>query len=680
MQFRKTGFFDHIKVLGLYIILLGLMTMPVILHMQSRVAGIGGDPWQTMWRFTTKGQEGWAGFSSDLMGKGDPQLVNLSIWPWMPIHTLLGEPAGYNTIFLLSFLLSGYAMVLLMHTLTRKPAWSAGPVLAGIAYMFAPYHIAHSLGHFGAMQLQWIPFILALALSYIRSEKIWKVLLLGFLCIIQTWEEHHYALWLGIFAIISIIVYWTPLRKKLTSKTTTHSILAGIVFLLIITLGVIVPNIPTVKLAGQDSSALSLGIDQTTRFSADLFAFITPAPFQPIWGAICNNLFGQYFTGNTAESVQYIGIGILIAILFFKKHIPVLQKRLWFGALVIFGIISLGPVLHIFGHITSIQLPYALFAKLPVFSAIRTISRAGVFVTIASCVLFGWVVATNYHRLRTSYIITGFLLLDFLFIPFPMQSAVLSPAYDMLAQVPGKNIIEIPAATNYVAASRSLYAETIDHKQAIGNIALERGQSQDAFNLAKSIPAIRQLLYLRTTELVQNRPEFFTQDLQETLPDAMTWLDTRAILVHTDSLSQAQKDALDHFLSAQKLFTKYAFSDADVYVRNPEIQPQTDGMFLIRGDGFENIGYDPKRLATFAEVPSMATITLVNVLQHPVTVELSYSVPNESPDSIVLQDKNGNTLDRKNIIIQPGQTTIVFKNTASQKAIIQNPVLTTKSL
>lgn len=650
--------------------------MPVILHVQSRVAGIGGDPWQTMWRFTVKDQEGLRGFASDLMGKGDPQLVNLSIWPWMPIHALLGEPAGYNTIFLLSFLLSGYAMALLVSTLARKRILSAGPILAGIAYMFAPYHIAHSLGHFGAMQLQWIPFIVALAVSYVRNQKIWKILVLGILCTIQAWEEHHYALWLALFALISIAIYWKPLRKELTVKNRTSWILGSIIFLFIVSMGVIVPNIPTVKLAGQDSGALSLGLDQTTRFSADLFAFITPAPFHPIWGMVFNNLFGQYFTGNTAESVQYIGIGILISILFFKKHIPILQKRLWFSVLAIFGIISLGPVLHIFGHVTSIPLPYALFAKLPVFSAIRTISRAGVFVTFSSCVLLGWVVATNYHRFRTTIVITGFLLLDFLCVPFAMQSAVLSPAYDLLANVPGKNIIEIPAATNYVAASRSLYAETIDHKQAIGNIALERGQSQDAFNLAKSIPAIRQLLYLRTTELAQDRPEFFVQDLQETLPDAMKWLDTSSILVHTDSLSQVQKDALDHFLSTQKIFTKHAFSDANVYVRNPEIQSRTDGVFLIRGDGFENIGYDPKRLATFAEIPNIATVILVNVLQRPVSVELSYSVPIESTDSIVVQDSKGNVLDRKKIIIQPGQTSILFKNTASKKAIIQNPVMT----
>ncbi|MCE9642711.1 MAG: hypothetical protein K8Q97_00140 [Candidatus Andersenbacteria bacterium] len=680
MQFRKTGFFDHIKVLGLYIVLLGLMTMPVILHMQSRVAGIGGDPWQTMWRFTVKEQQGFRGFLADVLGKGDPQLVNLSIWPWMPIHAVLGEPAGYNTIFLLNFLLSGYAMALLVSMLVKKPIFSPAPVMAGIAYMFAPYHIAHSLGHFGAMQLEWIPFILATTLSYIRKQNIWKVILLSVLVVIQAWEEHHYALWLAVFALITGVVYWPAIRQLFGGQARIKFLLSSIVFIAIMVLGVIVPNIPTVKLANTDSSALTLGIDQTTRFSADLFAFITPAPFQPVWGSVFDNLFGQYFTGNTAESVQYIGVGILIAILFFKKHIPVLQKRLWFGALIVFGIISLGPVLHIFGHVTSIPLPYALLAKLPVFSAIRTISRAGVFVTIASCVLFGWVVATNYHRLRTTYIIAGFLLLDFLFIPFPMQSAVLSPAYSMLASVPGSSIIEIPAATNYVAASRSLYGETIDHKQAIGNIALERGQSQDTFNLAKSVPAIRQLLYLRTTELEQDRPELFTQDLRETLPDAMTWLDTSAILLHTDSISSTQKNAVEKFLDDQNIFSKTSFGDADVYIRNTNMQTKADGVFLIRGDGFENVGYDPKRLATFAEIPNAATAILVNVSKKPVHVELSYTVPDESQDSLILQDEHGNMLDKKNIIVQPGQLSVVFKNTGNTKAIIANPVMTVTAL
>ncbi|HSX24379.1 MAG TPA: hypothetical protein VLG69_00205 [Candidatus Andersenbacteria bacterium] len=638
-----------------------------------------------MWRFTVKEQQGFGGFLNDFLGRGNPQLVNLSVWPWMPIHVLLGEPVGYNTIFLLNMLLSGYAMALFIRILVQeKNICSPAPVIAGIAYMFAPYHIAHSLGHFGAMQLEWVPFILAISVSYIRNPKIWKILTIGILFSIQSWEEHHYALWLAIFAVLACIVYRHDVMRFVSSLYQKKYILSVFLFASIIIIGVIVPYIPTAKLASEDSSAISLGVDQTTRFSSDLFAFITPAPFHPIWGSVFNTLFGQYFTGNESESVQYIGVVILIAILFFKKHIPVYQKRLWYSALILFGLISLGPVLHVFGRITSIPLPYALLVHVPLFSAIRTVSRAGVFVTFSSVVLFGWVIATNIHRLRTSYIIAGFIVLDFLFFPLPTQSAILSPAYLKLASVPGKNIIEIPAATNYVAASRSLYAETIDHKQAVGNIALERGQSMDAFNLVKSVPGVRQLLYLRTTELQQGRPEFFQQGLNETLPDAMQWLNTDAILVHTDSLSPTQVAAVENFLATIPILEKESFGDADLYIRNQNIKAKTDGVFLIRGDGFENVGYDPKRLSTFAEIRTQATISLINILQSAVQIDLSYTVPGESADSLILQDQNGNTIPRTNqtdrphykITLQPGQTNFTFINKDTDTAIMQNPTET----
>jgi hypothetical protein len=673
---------SHLITLVLFGVLTFFMTMPVSLHMHSQVAGIGGDPWQTMWRFTVKENTGFSGFWQDLVGQGDPQLVNLSIWPYMPIHALLGEPAGYNTIFLITFLLSGYAMALFIAMLTRKSILSPAPLLAGIAYMFAPYHIAQSLGHFGAMQLQWIPFILAATLSYIRNQKIWKVILLGSLVVIQAWEEHHYAVWLVIFGIIAGIVYWKELKKYYLERKQKSLLISIILFISILGIGIILPYIPTLKLASQDNSALTLGIDQTTRFSADIFSFITPAPFQPFWGELFDSLFGKYFTGNESESIQYIGIGILIAILFFKKHIPILQKRLWFSAAIVFGIISLGPVLHIFGRITSIPLPYAILAQLPVFSAIRTISRAGVFVTFSACVLFGWVVATNYHRLRMSYIIVIALLLDFLFIPFPMQSALLSPAYTAITSLPGKNVIEIPAATNYVAASRSLFAETVTRKESLGNIALERGQNQDAYALIKSIPAIRQLLYLRTTELAQDRPELFAQDLRETLPDAMSYLNTSTILIHTDSISAAQKKAVEEFLNSMQEFKKQSFGDADVYTLQKNTS-KTDGVFLVRGDGFENVGYDPKRLSTFAEVPKEATIALVNISSKEVTVELSYTVPSESQNSLTLSSVNVPDVvkiekDGKQIfsvLLEPGTHQFTFKNNDSKTAIIQNPVL-----
>lgn len=674
----------HWILLGIYAVLALIMTLPVIINPLHTIAGQGGDPWQTMWRFTTKAESGITGFWMDVSGKSDPQLVNLSVWPWMPIHMIFGEPLGYNVIFFLNFVLSGYAMALFIKYLTRSESiLSPAPVLAGIAYMFAPYHIAHSLGHFGAMQMQWIPFIFTVALSALRSWRIWKLILLALLITIQSWEEHHYMVWLAVAGMIFCALYW----KEFVATIRSH--IWGVVLLgILLCIGVVVPYIPTIQLQQTDSSAITSSTDQIIRFSADLFSFITPAPWHPLWGGIAHALFGQYFTGNEAESVQYLGIPLLIVIIFFGKHTPHKQRITWISIGGIFFILSLGPVLHVFGHITSIRLPYGLIEHLPVFSAIRTIARAGSMVTFAVCVLLAWVIATNQHRKIVSFAIGVLILLDFLFIPFPTQSAVLSPAYAALATIPGKNLIEIPAATNYVAASRSLFAQTIDHKEALGNIALERGQSADVFELAKSVPALRQLLYVRTTELQQDRPEFFQQDLRESLVDSMKWLDIHAILIHTDSISASQKGVLESFLESMKVFSKTSYGDADLYTLKPDASYKTDGVLLVRGDGFEHIGYDPKRKSTFAEIPTSAAITLINVTQNSLPIELSLVVPNESPSDVAIQDTTGTTLNKIDtgterifsMQLKPGETILRILSMGQDRAILQNPVLSVTKL
>ncbi|HLC49512.1 MAG TPA: hypothetical protein VJI96_03985 [Candidatus Andersenbacteria bacterium] len=680
----KQVYREHFIALLVFSLLAIFMTFPVIFHMKTNIAGSGGDPWQTMWRFESKATSGISGFASDIFGLGEPRLANLSVWPWMPLHLVFGEPIAYNVIWLLHFILAGYAMAVLMQVLTRSTTiLSPASILAGIAYMFMPYHVAHSLGHFGAMQLEWIPFIVASAISLFRSPTILKTILFGLLVTTQAWTEHHYIVWLSLFALITGFVY----RSELLTSPSLSFVRRGddaklpspyegegsgmrwaqlLILLTILLLGIIFPFIPTMKLAATNSGALELGASQTIRFSADLFSFIVPPSYHPIWGSLFDSLFTQFFTGNDAENVQYVGISILLAILFFHKHIPVKQKRLWILTAVFFGSMSLGPVLHIFGKLTTLPLPYALFTNLPVFSAIRVIARAGVMVSFASIVLFGWVIATNFQRVRTSVVIGFILLLEFAFFPFPMQSAMLSPVYDNLQNIPGKAIIELPAATNYTAASRSLYASLRHAKEVLGNIALERGQDTDVYARVKSIPSIRQLLYLRTTDLAENRKEFFDQDLLETLPDAMKYLDARAIIIHTDSLSSLQNAAIEGFFEKNSGFVKRSFEDAILYVLDTARGIQTDGVFLIRGKGWEHVGYDPKKQSVFGEISQEAKVTLVNINSYPVSIVLQYSLAPGSEGSLKATNE---------LVLQPGEREILFTHAGNGKSVIQNPVL-----
>lgn len=540
----------HIAILALYGALTLLMTMPVIANISTHVAGQGGDPWQTMWRF----EDSWRQFNwAHLFGAGEPRLINNSVWPWMGLHLALGEPVAYNMVYLLSFFLSGYFMYLLVRYLTRH---EAAAVLAGVLYMFLPFHVAHSLGHFGAMQTQWLPLCIWLLFLWRDRQTTWRTIGLAAAVTAQSWTEHHYFFWLIIFIGIWMIIERPKIQRY--SKLLLLSALVALFALL--------PWLPTVRLAWQGGNSLALGVNQTTRFSADVFAYLTPAPWQPLWGGLAYRLFGQHFTGNVTEATQFLGFLPLLLLAFFHRDIPRPQKIFWVTVAALFLGLSLGPWLHVFGRVLPVPLPYGLLQHLPVFSAVRAVARAGVMVGLAVSVLFGWVMATQLKRAISVAIVVAVILFEFLFLPVPMQATQLSRAYEVIATLPGKSLLEIPAATNYTVASQALYASLIHGKEVVGNIALERASGSQQLKEIRSLPALRQLLFLRTKALWEDQEDsVFGRDLIEALPEVLRDLDVWAVVVHVDSLSAQQRKAVTYFLEERMGWTGKKYDDIVLY-------------------------------------------------------------------------------------------------------------------
>ena len=573
-----------------------------------------------------------------------------------------------------------------IHTQEETTDESIAPAfIAGLLYMFLPFHVAHASGHFGAMQTQWLPLIFLTVIWNVRKPSIAKAVLLGLLILIQGWTEHHYLLWLSLVTLIALVWWWRVVRGKwaqISSKLRIGYVLVALITLLLLGAS----YLPTARLAVQADSYVNLGRDQLIRFSADLFSFVTPAPFHPIWGDFFYTLFADSFTGNVSESTLFIGIIPLLIILFFHQSIPKSQKKFWFVVGLVFFGISLGPKLHVFGHVTAIPLPYELFDELPIISAVRAVSRAAVVVNIAVAVLFGLVLRTQLHRKGSAIALGALLLLEFLFFPVSVQSTKLSDVYAALENIPQSTVIEIPAATNYTAASKALYASHIHGKDVLGSIALERAQSQEEFNLPKSVPAVRQLLYLRTTDLRERRVDFFNQSLSETLPDALRYLDVGAIVVHKDSLSALQFSALDTFLKQALNIEPTQYADVVLYTvdRNNEII--TDGVFLMRDGAWQGVGFDPERNSIFAEVSTEATVTVVNTGEERKKVVLQFATAPESQGSgrvmvgdelITMISPNTNQYEIS-IDPLPGEHTISFIADSSEKIILQNPQLTVR--
>lgn len=650
-----------------------LMSLPLCMSLRAHLAGSGGDPWQTMWRFDSKAELNSPG--DDFFGGGEPRLVNLSVWPWMGVHVLFGQPLAYNIIWLTSFVLSGFDMYLLVRYLFRR---EAPAFLAGMYYMFLPYHVAHSYGHFGAMQAQWLPLIILTLFVWVKRPNIWKTLILAALLTVQAWSEHHYMLWLMLFVGLWILFYWKRVRSFWLKKQGNKYVAVLAVLLLFF---VVLPYLPTIKLSAQPDGGLELGQEQTVRFSADLFSYLVPASFHTIWGKAAGALFTTSFTGNVTEATHYLGLVPLLLVLFLHKAIPAKQKRFWLVVAIFFLLISLGPRLHILGRVMNLPLPYAVVDGWPVFSAVRAVARASVMVGLTGAVLLGGVLAAQLRRRKGTIAVASLLLLEFLFMPMPLQSTQLPEVYKAVRESAGSGLIEIPAATNYTAASRALYASSSHGKKVLGNIALERAEMPDSFAQVHTLPALRQLLYLRTTALQENRQEFFDQDLDETLPDVLNFLDAPNILVHTDSLSQVQQKAVRHLLEDLMGLKAREYSDALLYTIE-NMEQKSDGVFLSRDERWQNVGFDARRDSVFAEINHDASVTLYNVTQEEKKVTLSFSFAPESHGNmsikragteIVRYSSRGGQRETLMIVLPPGEATISFENLLDDKVILQNP-------
>ncbi len=138
----------------------------------------------------------------------------------LPIALLTGQPVlAYNFIFLLSFVLAGFAMYLFTLRCTRH---RYAAFVAGVAFAFAPYRLA-SLAHIQLLTVQWLPFIalcLAPCLKSHRSRHTRFALLLVFLWL-QITASLHGALFAALLVFADLII--RLFRRTGPSRFTLHA-------------------------------------------------------------------------------------------------------------------------------------------------------------------------------------------------------------------------------------------------------------------------------------------------------------------------------------------------------------------------------------------------------------------------------------------------------------------------
>jgi hypothetical protein len=195
------------------------------------------------------------------------------------------------------------------------------------------------------------------------------------------------------------------------------------------------------------------------------------------------------------------------------------------------------------------------------------------------------------------------------------------------------------------------------------------------------LPALRQLLFLRTEHLLADRTDFFEQSLAETLPDTLRYLDAQAVAVHKDSLSPRQLAAVRHVFEDVLQLAPADFDDALRYVVPRE--RAGDGVFLARDDRW-TVTSEAETSTTLARIDDAAAVTVYNIAGQPKQVELLFSLAPESEGSLLVTAESTVLFDaapaaqaviRIVLTVPMGATVVDFSNRLPGPVIIKNPQL-----
>jgi hypothetical protein len=289
------------------------------------------------------------------------------------IARFTGGVAAYNWIVLLTFPLAAAGAFLLARDLGLS---RGGAALAGLAYAFAPFHMAHAAYHPHIAQVQWVPLYLVALWRCLDRATPWAVALLIAAAAAVALSNFYGGLIAAVITPAAVAAHAIGNRQA-----------AGMWRRAIVTLGVLV----SIAAAGMayafvmapalvaNRAAFAFPQSDIARYSATAMSFLTPPVAHPLFGDAMRRawyaagirdgiLEQQVFLGWTLIVLAAVAIGSWV--MRFRERSPV-------------------PTLLIVGGVAlffAIWPPAWLYHALPMF---RSYARFGVVVQLMTAVAAG---------------------------------------------------------------------------------------------------------------------------------------------------------------------------------------------------------------------------------------------------------------------------------------------------
>jgi len=474
-----------------YLLITVIVTYPVISQLNTHIAGEStGDALEFVWSMWW-----WKYALIDI--QQNPLNINVINYPHgmyfpllplmsqvfvlaLPLTALTSPIFSYNIVFLLSFVLSGLSGYILCTELSGD---SRAGFIGGLIWAFYPNKTGHALGGHLFFTFMFIfPLVAWSVLRLLREATTRRAIIAGLmLALSSTLHPIYLVYFIAIFMMVIIghgIWVKGPAFWKF-NRTRALAIALGVMVILVTPL-----LIPTIShtLKGNLTFLAERG---ATGFAFDVLAYLLPAPNNPLILRTPLTDLAQRVVLSEYESIAYLGwVPLILSIIGARTRWQ--EGKIWVVLAVIAGILALGPLLKIGGHLVRVPveddyypivMPYAYIGRLPFFKWSRTPGRLDVLVMLSIAVLsaFGfkqvssWSVWEAKSRFSLLFFISLSILLGYLVkYPFPtIPAKVPESLLELRDNMSDLAVLNLPMS-NDSDNLKSIYLQTIHQRPIVG--------------------------------------------------------------------------------------------------------------------------------------------------------------------------------------------------------------------
>ncbi len=376
--------------LMVYLLLALVWDRLALAHLGSVCAcGLPGDPAQYTWAFVWFPHALFHGLSLlHTRAMWAPQGINLAGATAVPFLALLAAPVtylwgpivAYNLVTILAPVTAAGSVYLLCRHITRSP-WAA--LLSGAFFGFGTYEIAQLEGHLHLSVILCVPLAVLTAVQFLDGSITRRRfgMQLGAILIVQFLISLEVFFTLTVTGAVGLVLAWVLGEPGL--RVRLRAALVPLAAAYLVTL--VLMSWYVIALTSAHAYAKNTGLI----FPTDLLSMITPMPYTWLGGSTFASVTAVFRAGKGEDNL-FVGLPMVLVLIGYLSVRRRTRLARWLTALTVLTLLwILGTRLWVDGHST-IWLPYALLARLPVFDQVLQGRVAVYFALICAVVLALW--------------------------------------------------------------------------------------------------------------------------------------------------------------------------------------------------------------------------------------------------------------------------------------------------